>query len=763
AGSQEESFSAWTQFLLSLAHDGPAVLVFEDLHWADAALVAFLAQLADTATSAPVLLVVTARPSVAERHPDWLGRASTGRVVQLVSLGDDAVRALLEGALGDAAPALIETVLERAAGSPLYAEQLAALIRERGLEATEGALDASAIPLTIQSLLGARIDALPKELKPALLDASVIGRVFWSGAVGALEAQGSGAVTPVLDDLANRELTRPQEPSSMVGEAEYAFWHALLRDVAYSFLPRASRLAKHRAAAAWITERAGTGLTDVAEIVTDHLRRALELATALDAEDDLPAIRSDLASALIAAADHTFGIVPERAIDQLRDALELLPPGDPRRPGALVAYGRALVGRGRSADASVALEQAVQAYEDAGNELEAAEASIWFSRVLWNAGDGTRARAVVDAIRPTLEAHPGPGLVQLLSDEAVRATSHSNADEAIRHATRALSLAASLGLPKPYRAVAALDAAHDIQGIPLRREQLEEVADLAIAAGDTRYAFQLFSNRATQIDDLDEALELFDEARMVGARFGLVDRASRAQRLDTLVLAGRLDEVLEEAPRLLAEARDHGDAFTVFMARMTLYSAKAQRGDVSDPLIEVQDEAVSIGLAYFLPAGLVATIALERGEPDRARQILVDTLASLGDRDYLSSVLDLVEVAVSIGDLELARAVMRRARPERDPSEGNQIGRQARAMLLEAEGDTAGAAERYEVSAAWFGAFGWAQPQAQGLIGLGRCRLALGDTAGGLEALGQARNIAVRLGSPPLLRQVEAAMPRAPR
>src|SRR6187200_2689870 len=98
----------------------------------------------------------------------------------------------------------------------------------------------------------------------------------------------------------------------MAEQDEYSFWHALLRDVAYSFLPRAARLAKHRAAAAWITERAGDRLGDLAEIVADHLRRALDLATTTGAAEDLPAIRSELASALIAAADHAMRIQPAR-------------------------------------------------------------------------------------------------------------------------------------------------------------------------------------------------------------------------------------------------------------------------------------------------------------------------------------------------------------------------------------------------------------------------------------------------------------------
>jgi class 3 adenylate cyclase/tetratricopeptide (TPR) repeat protein len=762
AATQEEAFSAWTRFLLSLAADGPAVLVFEDLHWADPAMVAFLSQLADITAAVPILLVVTARPEVADRHPEWLPRASRGTIVQLVSLGDDAIRTLVEGTLEGASPALIETVLDRAAGSPLYAEQLAALIRERGLSATDETLDASAIPATVQALLAARIDALPRELKPVLLDASVIGRVFWSGAVCALEDQEPDAVAPTLDGLAQRELTRPQEPSSMLGEAEYAFWHALLRDVAYSFLPRAARLAKHRTAAAWITERAGIGLTDLAEIVTDHLRRALDLAVALGAADEVPSIRSDLASALVAAADHTARIDPERAIGQLQAALELLGEGDPRRPAALMALGRALAARVRTADAASAMEAAVEAYRAAGNELAAAGSSIPLARTLRNAGRAAGAQAVIDAVRPYLEAHPGPGLVDLYQDDAYTAGSRGDLDRIIEYATKALALATSLGLPKPYRALAMLgetrEHLHDPRGI----DDVHEAVDLAVAAGDTRFAYSALGNRASGLDDMGKALVAFDEAIALGDRFGLVDRQTRALRLDTLALAGRWDSVIDESPALLADAAAHGDAYTAFMVRMTVGVVHLGRGDVADPLGDLMDAARDIGFSRSLPGGLVARIAVERGEPERARQILLDTLAGVGEGGLLTNLGENVEAAFGIGEIDLMRQLLAKGRPEREPSEGNQISRLSRAMLLEAEGDTAAAAAKYEVSADWFGEFGWLQLQAQALVGLGRCRIKLGDADAGLTALDHARKIATFLESPPLLASIDRAMSAAP-
>ena len=130
--SQEEAFAAWRRFLAALAVGAPAVFVIEDLHWADEAMVAFLLDLAEQPAAVPILIVVTTRPAIAERHPDWLARAPGPTVLPLVSLDDAAIAGLIGATLTGAEPELLRTVLERAAGSPLYAEQLAALIRERG-------------------------------------------------------------------------------------------------------------------------------------------------------------------------------------------------------------------------------------------------------------------------------------------------------------------------------------------------------------------------------------------------------------------------------------------------------------------------------------------------------------------------------------------------------------------------------------------------------------------------------------------------------
>jgi class 3 adenylate cyclase/tetratricopeptide (TPR) repeat protein len=759
---QEEAFSAWTRFASSLAADGPAVLVFEDLHWADPALVSFLIQLADAPEPVPLLLVVTARPEVADRHPEWLARAGRSTVIQLVSLDDAAIRSLVEETIAGASETLIATILERAAGSPLYAEQLVALVRERGFSTADATLDESAIPPTIQALLAARIDALPRDLKPALLDASVIGRIFWSGAVASLEDGEAAPIAATLDALARRELTRELVPSTMAGEAEYSFWHALLRDVAYSFLPRGARLAKHRAAAAWITERAGGALGDLAEIVADHLMRALELAAATGADEELPATRSELATALIAAGEHTRQVQPVRAIGQLRTALELIAIDDARRPRVLEQLAEALIARSEYIEGAATLEAAAQAFRDSGDELAAAGLALRQAPAYRNIGDQPLAMAVVEAARPILNANPGRGLVDLHIEESIQAAYRDDHPGAVTAANAALALAASLGLPKPYRALGQRGLARQNTGDPAGEADLREAVDLAIAAGDSRYALSTLSNRAEGMARVEDALAAYDEGIAFAERYGLSDAAIRGQRFEWLELAGRWDEILEIAPAMLAEAAAHGNAYSTVMIRMARMAVEAARGPTTSPTEGLTEAAIAIGFRPYVPGGNIAQAAFVNGDPEGARRIIGETLGYVGEGEWTTNAVAQVQVALAMEDVPLAHRVLAKAYPEAGTSRGRGVLSQlATALVLEAEGNIAEARPRFQAAVDYFTRLGWVENSGDSLAGLGRCQIADSEIDAGLANLQRAREIAVYLKTQQKIDAIDAAIAAA--
>ena len=157
---QEETFTAWRRFLESMATRSPTILVIEDLHWADQGFVEFLNHVSERTVGLPLLLLCTARPELEERHPSWPPRRHS-TVLSLSPLDIVDLRSLLRASLGENASELTEMVLERAGGSPLYAEQLATMVLERGLPIAGTVLDEAAIPSSVHALIAARIDALP--------------------------------------------------------------------------------------------------------------------------------------------------------------------------------------------------------------------------------------------------------------------------------------------------------------------------------------------------------------------------------------------------------------------------------------------------------------------------------------------------------------------------------------------------------------------------------------------------------------------------
>ncbi len=218
--SREESFTAWRRFLESIAEPDPAVLVFEDLHWADGSLLDFLEHFTDWAQGVPLLLVCTARPELFERRAAWGSGLRNATTISLAPLTDVETAVLVSGLLERAVlPAETQQALvERAGGNPLYAEEFVRMLRDRDLLDERGGLRTGAdvpFPESLKALIAARLDTLPAESKTLLQDASVIGKVFWAGAVAAIgdrdgdsvdrdparaDPQGARAsVAPVLD------------------------------------------------------------------------------------------------------------------------------------------------------------------------------------------------------------------------------------------------------------------------------------------------------------------------------------------------------------------------------------------------------------------------------------------------------------------------------------------------------------------------------------------------------------------------------------
>ena len=758
---QQEAFTAWRRFIASMAEARPTVLVIEDLHWADPAFVAFLEHVADHLAGLPLLLLATARPELRERHPTWLGRARHVAVLPLAPLADRDMEMLVASALGDSTSSVRAAVLAGAAGSPLYAEQLAAMLRDRGASAA-GPLDADAIPASLQALLASRIDALPPDAKGVLLDASVVGKRFWSGAVAALAGKDAESLEPALADLVHRELARLIRPSSMQGEAEYAFWHALVRDVAYGELTRADRMARHRSAAAWISAKRGTSPGADAEIIVAHLERALELAGALGSTEEIPAIRTDLRAALSAAADHAMRTEVPRAIGHLRRALELLDPADDRWPDILARLGHALSSNADVREAVVVLDRAVAAYRVRGDEAAAAGPAARLAVALAFSGEGARAQAVLADARSILADHPGPGLVAVIAEQAMAAMVASRLDRALVLADEAIDLAGSLGLPRPHRALHARGWVRYATDEEAGEADFGSAIEEAVVAGAIMSAGGAMQNLAIARGNAHgpkAALIALDEAIAFRGAHGLPTAPARLSRADQLELAGDWDAVLAEAEPLRTWAVEHGDAWGSWSADMVIAVVRLGRGERIGSQAGLVARGRDVGMPSYA-APVAAEAALADGDATAARSFLEDALDALAPGE-----LDLpgpfVRACLRSGAPDLARRALALGATPAPTHVAETLA--AEGTLAEAEGDIVTARDRYERSAADLGRLGMGPEQAYALAGLGRCLLAHGEWEAGVARLGESRATWERVKAPPRIAEIDEILARHPR
>src|SRR5262249_16395067 len=225
-------------------------------------------------------------------------------------------------------------LLERSGGNPLYAEEFVRLLADR-----EHVTEMIDVPDSVQALIAARLDTLAAERKSLLQDASVVGKLFWAGAVAEMGHRERRDVELALHELSRKELVRPARESSMESEQEYGFWHLLVRDVAYAQIPRAARASRHQAAADWLERHAGDRTEDIADVLAYHYLQALELTRATGG--DVAELETRAMHYLSLAGERALALDVESAEQSLAQALALCPAGHPERATLLERWAQA--------------------------------------------------------------------------------------------------------------------------------------------------------------------------------------------------------------------------------------------------------------------------------------------------------------------------------------------------------------------------------------------------------------------------------------
>jgi class 3 adenylate cyclase/tetratricopeptide (TPR) repeat protein len=763
AVSREESFTAWRRFLEQVAADRPTVLVFEDLHWAGEGMLAFLDHVAEHLTGVPLLVVSTSRPELYDRYPDHGAGLPTVRLAPLSEAESGRlVAGLLEAAMLPAE--LQQTIRERAGGNPLFTQEFVALLRDRDLIVQKGSSwelrEAADVPLpeSVHAVIAARLDTLDPPTKALLGDAAVIGKVFWAGAVAEMSDRDAVSAATTLGELVRRQLVAPARRSSMGGEAEYAFGHALVRDVAYEQLPRAMRTSRHLSAATWIEAKVSDRVEDFADVLAHHYATALELAAATEEAEQAAALEAPALRFLTLAGRRALGLDSTTALASFERALALTPPGHPGRAEVLTGLGEAAFEADQLTDAVESLEEAIAAYRAVGDPRAAARAAVVLSEVHVVQNNRQRFDMLIEAFALLEPFPPGPEHVAVLTEIAGEHHQRREYETGLEVAERALTLAAELGLGRPARTLGFRGTCRSQLGDPDAGEDFRDALELALEAGQARHASTIYNNWAVHRLRFEGPPTSLETAKL-GIAFcrsrGLSARANFTimNVLPVLFWAGELDEALAGVEGMAARALRQGDKYRLVQAQwvtanVLLFRGQADRlADLPDEVEAGLDDATSVGEIYNRLA-IAARIRAALGQREAAIALLTrlaDEYADSTFEDFVTArrLLLAVEAAIGLGEIDLAERFAL-------PNTG--------AAVAEARGDLNTAADGYAELVESYRSRGEIVLLLTSLVGLGRVLARLGRTDEAVVALDEARPILVRLEAAPLLSEVDAVL-----
>jgi class 3 adenylate cyclase/tetratricopeptide (TPR) repeat protein len=773
ASEREESFTAWRRFIEGIASTRPLVLVFEDLHWADDALVAFVEHLVDWSSGVPLLVLCSARPELYERHPGWGGGKRNSNTISLSPLGADETARLLAALLQKAVlPAETQrTLLERAGGNPLYAEEFVRMLSDRGVLTEHGELSDGDIPVpdNVQSLIAARLDTLAPDRKALLHDGAVVGKVFWAGAIASMGDRDEDSVRTGLHELARKELVRSARTSSVSEQAEYSFWHLLVRDVAYSQIPRAERGRKHVAVAEWVESMAGERVTDHAELLAYHYEQALELAKAAGDATETSRLQEPAYRFLRLAGDRARSLDLQKAAGYYSRAVDFAP-DDLQRARALLKFAEVAT-VGDTGAVSDARQEAYELFLQHGDELGAGEALVGLSWDAWLSGSAAEAERMLGEATELLERHPpGRELSLAYRRRAGQDMIRGRAAAALVSSQRSLDLAEELGIREDFtsvlqfRGVARCEVGDVENGLADLREGLK----LSLEEGFVRGAGIGYSNLGCFLWftagpeaglEIHDAGIAFDEQR---GSYGNMHWKT-AESAWMLYDLGRWDEVMEGTARVLAfVGSSTGQLRLVALPYMA--QVLVRRGRTAEAAVLVEEFlplARDARDAQVLVPALAVAAFVEQARGDLSAAVgfveeIEQTTRGISDFHRARFLHELATVCVEAGDLDLMRRLVDSIRITVGRVGHSLVG--ARAVLAEAGGDPKAALLLFEEAAKRWGEYGFAFGRGLALLGSARCLLALGRGTEAAPVLHQARDIFAALGAAPALAEVDALL-----
>jgi class 3 adenylate cyclase len=703
----EDARVALRQLLAAVAAEGPLVVTFDDIHWAEPPLLDVIDDLADWLPGVPVLLLCMARPELLDVRPGWSGGKLNASTLLLEPLsdtdGDALVRALLGADLPDE---VADRIVAAAEGNPLFVEELVAVLLDDGLlrrvdsgVEVAGAIDRFDLPPTIQALLTARLDRLSPAERGVIERASIEGQVFHLGALAALGAD-PAEILATVRTLQRKQLFRADE-AVVPGQDAYRFRHILIREAAYERVAKEVRARWHEAYAGWLDEVAGERSGEYEELLGHHLAEAARYRIEIGVVDPGTHALAGRAAALFrhaadrAAAQGDF----VAAAGLLRRVAVLLPAQDPGRSIAIADCAGWLFTAGHI-DAAAALSRAATAAAGATADRPAQLVCESLGRLIELS---TRAdvrpgeeQAALEQARAGAVAAEREGRL----GEAARLwylTSIWEGTTLLRCATAREATERTLDLGTRVGS-AWLETFGSVTGLMFLLRGRGRITDLLLAGdaasarfGRTVRADYLADAAAllAQRGEADAALATLEDVRAVVQELGYKAYLVEWLTGSVLVDAGRPAEAIEPLELAAANAGERGDVGSAASILGLLARALALSGH-TDAAARRSAEARAVTSpsdrwSALLWRGAAIRAYAADGRRAECRAMADEIVAILADIDYpgieFHALLDAAAGYEAAGERKAAEALLRRALADSREREASGLARQAEAAL----------------------------------------------------------------------------------